>query len=184
MKKFILLAVTFTAMFVIFQSCKKEVQRNSESVHNGDLPARFDHCGLSAINELSYMSLGVKLCGAADGIGTLGALDKNLNCFRIPGATCSPIVSGNAVYVTTLSATTGWNVLSDGVMSVTEQQTLVNNIKSACNAHVLSTFGTGYEVYDYDVWFGFPLCGGCSQEIYIFVDYKGLKPCPFTIEPL
>jgi len=175
MRKLILLAVTFTAMFATFQSCRKEIKNNSESVHDGDLPAKLEHCTLSVINEWSYSSLGTKLCGIIDGIGTVGALDNKLNCQVFAGGPCNPVVNGNSVIVTELTPT-GWHVLSDGVMSVTEQETLINYIKNACNSHALSTFGTGYQVFHYDVWYVTPLCGGCSG-ITIMVNYKAAQPC-------
>lgn len=175
MRKRILSAVLLTATLATFQSCRKEIQRAPESVEGGNFSQKSSICNLSAISTTSYYSLAASLCGSGTGKGTVGALDTKLNCVQSAGDPCYP-VSGEMVQVTILSASQ-WDVLSDGVMTVAEQETLINQIKSACNMHVLSAHGFGYVVNHYDVWYGFPLCGTCSPSITIFVDYKASKPC-------
>jgi hypothetical protein len=182
MKKILFSAVLLTAALITFNSCEKEVKKqNSAAVTASNTSSEKVICPLSNIYETSYSGLGVTLCGPyvsgsmwGTGEGSTGTLDTKLNCNKAPGPGCN-IVNAYVVGSFSYSTSVG-NVLSDGVMDVAEQQALVNSIQSECTSDMITNFGAGYSISEYDCHFMQPLCGGCDG-IIIHVNYTASKQC-------
>ncbi len=178
MKRIILTSLILTLGVTVFNACRKKVYQNINRSSIEEMTYVIDPCPLSDISEWSYYDFGQALCGYLSGQGTIGAIDTRLNCTATAGTSCSPVTSPN-IYILTYSTDifNGSNALNDGVITVAEQQALITQIINTCNSHKNSNYGSNYSIYNYDIWFDYPLCGGCPDEILIFVKYKASKLC-------
>lgn len=178
MKKIIFSAVLATAVFISFNSCKKVATTSPGTTSSSPVAQQLNICPLSNVTTSSYSVLGTSLFGGGNGQGTSGPIDNKLNCNQSAGTLCNNVTSPDIMVASlTEDVTSGWHCLSDGVMTTTEQQTLINQIQNTVNSHMVSTYGSTYQVTNYDVWFTTALCGGCPDGILVMVKYKAGRPC-------
>jgi len=180
MKKIIFSAALLAAAVISFNSCvKKDVKQNVATTNSTSLEKVILVCPLSDIYATYYSQLGNSLCGGpssnGSGYGTTGALDTKLNCNKSAGPGCD-LVNPIFAYSTSFSAGPG-SYLSDGVMTVAEQQALVTQIQNACNAHKNANYGSAYTIAEYDCWYMQNLCGSCPDGMTLVVNYKAAKQC-------
>lgn len=177
MKKIFFSAVLVTVALVSFDSCTKKKVESTHSLATPTNSLEKTICNLSDISAANYTALGTALCGASSGVGYSGAIDVKLNCNQSSGNTCN-VVNATGLFVTTYtSGSPQGDVLSDGVMTAAEQQTLVSQIQSVCTTHKNSNYGSSYSITQYDVWFVQALCGGCPSEMMVMVNYTAAKQC-------
>ncbi len=179
MKKVLFSAVLVAAVATSIISCEKKVVKQNPAEAAVETPAvEKTICTLSDIYESDYTFLAMTLSGSTNnGDGSVGALDTKLNCNQSPGTLCDYHTDG-FITVANLSpnSSIGTPYLSDGVMTVAEQQALITVIQNNCIAHKNSTYGTNYVITNYDVFYLIPLCGGCP-EVTLKVNYTAAKPC-------
>lgn len=179
MKKIIFSAFILATAFVSLNSCrKKDPNQTLHSKDSVNSTEKLLSCPLSNVTTSTYSSLGTTLFGTLNGMGTTGSIDAHLNCAAVAGPPCNR-VNANFIFITSYSSdvSQGTHVLSDGVMTVAEQNTLVSQIQSTCNAHKNSTYGSSYIINKYDVYFMQTLCGGCPDGMVVYVDYKAAQIC-------
>jgi len=173
-------ATVLTTATLIFSSCQKEKPQKA-TTSTATVPSNEKTiCNLNDIYAANYSALGAALFGGgAAGQGTIGAIDTKLNCNQSAGQLCN-LVNPQMLNVTAFSsdvANGGWHVLSDGVMTAAEQQTLVNMIQTYCTNHKNATYGTNYVITSYDTHYAQALCGGCPDGLLVLVNYTAGKPC-------
>lgn len=179
MKKLIFPVLFVTSAAISFISCeKKDIKRTSSQSTITETIEKINICPLSDINASNYSSLGVSMCGSLNGQNTIGEIDVKLNCNQTAGTGCNPVsVNGLSIRSYSTDPMSGTNVLSDGIMTVTEQQSLISAIQTYCNTHKNANYGSNYIINHYDVWYMQALCGGCPDGLVVMVDYEASKPC-------
>jgi hypothetical protein len=180
MKKVVLSTLILASSLLFLNSCEKEPVApvsTSEEVDTTDRKYVPHSCPLFAQNSTSYGGLGSVLFGVV-GFNTEGTIDDHLNCPTDYFDRCNTVsVSGVSVTGYTddpLNVNGYLHPLSDGVMSVAEQMSLVALIKSRCRNYLDTYHSTGHIVTDYDVSYISPLC---CNEMIIYVDFTASTVC-------
>lgn len=186
MKKF-LIAVTAATTLLMANSCEKEDLREkgpgqgcAKTPDTETMVPRGTGgpCQLANITTTDYYGLSYTLAGSTgSGQGSSGVIDNKLNCNGTSPGPCHVSVQ-NMLYLGGFSndISAGNHVLSDGVMSISEQQWLVSAATTVAENHRAANY-PAYTINSYDVWYSTSLCGPSCISIIFFVDYKASKRC-------
>ena len=154
-------------------------ESSSEEVGTTDRKYVPYNCPLYSQTTTSYWTLGFNLFGVNNpGTPTYGTIDDHLNCPTDYFDRCN-IVNVNDLNVGGFSDDplniNGYpHPLVDGVMSVTEQMTLVAQIKNACRNYLDNNYSTSHIVTNYDVYYMTPMC---CNDMSIYVNFTAATHC-------
>lgn len=180
MKRIAFFTIALGVSLFYLSACQKEdLQAKNASAEEQitDRKAVPVICALSDEYYTTYGSLGIKLFG--DGFTTTsGTIDKHLNCPQDYWDRCN-VVNASFVHVIGYDSdpnnVNGYaHPLSDGVMTVAEQNVLVNQIRNACQNYINANFTASHEVIHYDVHYVYPLC---CNSMSVYVDFTAATRC-------